>query len=227
MADMPIIEAHARTGTGKGAARAARRDGFVPGVVYGGGKDPVSINIKQNVLVRALTKGRFLSTLVKLDGIDGEDSTVICRSVQRDVVRDLPIHADFLRLSERSMINLFIPVEFTGEDECPGLKRGGVLTTVRSEVELRVRASNIPESIVLDLSTAEIGDTLHISQAEVPAGAKPTIDRDFVIANIQAPSSLAAEEEEEEAAEGEEAQVEGDTETEGEDAPAEGESSEE
>lgn len=216
MADMPVIEAHARPGSGKGAARAARREGFVPGVVYGGGKDPVSINIKHNVLLKALKQGRFLSTLVKLD-VDGDESTVICRAVQRDVVRDLPIHADFLRLSERSMINLFIPVEFTNHDEAPGLRAGGVLTVVRPEVELRVRASDIPEQITVDLSGLEIGDTIHISQADVPKGAKPTIDRDFVLANIQPPSSLAAQEEEEEGAEAPEGEA-----VEGEEAAEEG-----
>ncbi|HUF57621.1 MAG TPA: 50S ribosomal protein L25/general stress protein Ctc [Thermohalobaculum sp.] len=228
MADMPIIEAHAREGTGKGAARAARRAGFVPAVVYGGNKDPKSVNIRHNVLLKALKQGRFLSTLVKID-VEGEQTTVICRDVQRDVVRDLPIHADFLRLSERSMINLFIPVVFTGEEECPGLRAGGVLTVVRNEVELRVRAGDIPEQITVDLSGFEIGDTLHISQADVPAGAKPTIGRDFVIANIQPPSSLASQEDEEEAeaAEAEAAEAEGEETAEREEAPAEGEGAKE
>ena len=222
MADMPIIEALARDRSGKGAARAARREGFVPAVVYGGNKEPRSINIRHNVLLKALKAGRFLSTLVKID-VDGEQTTVICRDVQRDVVRDLPIHADFLRLSERSMINLYIPVVFTGQEECPGLRAGGVLTVVRNEVELRVRAGDIPEQITVDLSASEVGDTLHISQADVPSGAKPTIDRDFVIANIQPPSSLASQEDEEaEAAEGEESAVEGEEAAEGEEAPAEG-----
>lgn len=207
MADMPTIAAAPRDGAGKGAARAARRAGYVPAVIYGGNKDPKSINIRQNVLLKALKDGKFLAKLVKID-VEGEDSTVICRAVQRDVVRDLPIHADFLRLSERSMINLFIPVEFVNHDECPGLTAGGVLTVVRSEVEVRVRASDIPEQITVDLAGYAIGDTIHISQADLPKGAKPTIDRDFVLANIQPPSSLASQEDEEgeeaEAAEGEE-----------------------
>ena len=114
MAEMPVIEATTREGVGKGAARAARRDGFVPGVVYGGGKDPVAINIKHNVLLKALRAGKFLSTLINLQ-VDGTDNRVICRGVQRHVVKDLPIHADFLRLSERSRINLMIPVEFENE----------------------------------------------------------------------------------------------------------------
>lgn len=202
MAKQPVIEATAREGTGKGAARAARREGYVPGVVYGGGKDPVSINIKQNVLLKSLKAGKFLTTLLNLK-IDGEDNRVICRSVQRDVVKDLPIHADFLRLSERSRIALAIPASFVNEEEAPGLKKGGVLTIVRNEIELKVRADSIPDEIEIDLSGLEIGDTVKISDVTLPSGAVPTItDRDFMIANVSAPSALVTEEEEEEGAEG-------------------------
>ncbi len=207
MAEMPVIEATTREGVGKGAARAARRDGFVPGVVYGGGKDPVAINIKHNVLLKALRAGKFLSTLINLQ-VDGTDNRVICRGVQRHVVKDLPIHADFLRLSERSRINLMIPVEFENEEEAPGLRKGGVLTVVRNEIELKVRANNIPDHIAVDLTGLEIGDTVKISDITLPAGTATTItDRDFMIANISAPSVLLTKEEEEaaEAAEAEEA----------------------
>ncbi len=207
MAQMPVIEATSRIGAGKGAARAARRDGFVPGVVYGGGKDPISINIKHNVLLKALRAGKFLSTLINLQ-VDGADNRVICRGVQRDVVRDLPIHADFLRLSESSRINLMIPVEFENEEEAPGLRKGGVLTVVRNEIELKVRAGEIPDHIAVDLADLEIGDTVKISDITLPAGTAATItDRDFMIANISAPSVLLTKEEEEaaEAAEAEEA----------------------
>jgi large subunit ribosomal protein L25 len=207
MAEMPVIEATTREGVGKGAARAARRDGFVPGVVYGGGKDPVAINIKHNVLLKALRAGKFLSTLINLQ-VDGTDNRVICRGVQRHVVKDLPIHADFLRLSERSRINLMIPVEFENEEEAPGLRKGGVLTVVRNEIELKVRANNIPDHIAVDLTGLEIGDTVKISDITLPAGTATTItERDFMIANISAPSVLLTKEEEEaaEAAEAEEA----------------------
>jgi len=197
MADTPVIEAASRAGVGKGAARAARREGYVPGVVYGDGKDPVSVNIRMNTLMRALKAGKFLSKLINLK-IDGADNRVICRAVQRDVVRDLPIHADFLRLSEKSRIALFIPVEFINRPASPGLKKGGVLTIVRPEVELRVAASDIPDHLTVDLTGLDIGDVIKISNVEMPAGATPTIsDRDFVIANISAPSALIAEDEEE------------------------------
>ncbi|MCH8951962.1 MAG: 50S ribosomal protein L25/general stress protein Ctc [Proteobacteria bacterium] len=229
MAEMPTIEATSRKGVGKGAARAARRDGFVPGVVYGGGQDPVSINIKHNVLLKALKAGKFLSTLINLK-LDGADTRVICRGVQRHVVRDLPIHADFLRLSENSRINLLIPVEFQNEEEAPGLRKGGVLTIVRGEIELKVRAGEIPDHIAVDLSGLEIGDTVKISDITLPAGTAATItDRDFMIANISAPSVLltkeeveAAEAEAEEAIEGVEGEIEDGAEGEGEGEPEAG-----
>jgi large subunit ribosomal protein L25 len=196
MAESPVIEATSRQGVGKGAARAARREGYVPGVIYGGGEDPIAINIKHNVLLKALKAGKFLTTLINLQ-VDGKANRVICRTVQRDLVKDLPIHADFLRLSENSRINLMIPVEFVNEDAAPGLRKGGVLTVVRNEVELKVLASNIPDHITVDLTDLEIGDAIKISDVTLPSDASPTItDRDFTIANISAPTVLAAEEEE-------------------------------
>ena len=189
-AQIPDLHAEVRTGTGKGAARQARRDGFVPGVVYGGDADPIAINIPFNVLFKKLKDGRFLSTLFNLKVEGQEDVRVICRNVQRHTVKDLPTHLDLLRLRRTSKINLFIPVEFVNEETAPGIKKGGVLTIVRSEVELNVTAGDIPEKIVVDLEGKDVGDVITISQVDLPAGAVPTIDRDFVIANISAPSSL-------------------------------------
>ena len=187
---IPDLHAEARTGTGKGAARQARRDGLVPGIVYGGGSDPLAINIPFNVLLKRLKQGRFLSTLFNLKVEGQEDVRVICRNVQRDVLKDLPTHLDLMRLRRSSKVNLFIPVEFVNEDEAPGMKKGGVLTIVRQEVELRVTAGDIPEKLTIDLAGKDIGDTLTISAITLPAGSKATIDRDFVIANISAPSGL-------------------------------------
>jgi large subunit ribosomal protein L25 len=133
---------------------------------------------------------------------------VICRGVQRDVVKDLPTHVDFMRLRRTSRVALFIPVEFINHETAPGLKRGGVLTVVRPEVELVVTAGDIPDHITVDLDGRAIGDVIHISDVVLPEGAKPTIDRDFVIANLSAPSGLVssdnaeAEAEEVEEAEG-------------------------
>lgn len=191
-AETPVLDAVARAGVGKGAARTARREGFVPGVIYGGGQPPVTISLKYNELLKRLQAGRFLSTLFNVN-VDGTLHHVVCRGVQRDVVKDKPTHVDFLRLSDNSRINLFIPVEFINREKSPGLKRGGVLTVVRQEVELVVTAGDIPEKIIVDLEGTNVNDTLHISQAQLPAGARPTIDRDFVIANIQAPSGLRSE----------------------------------
>lgn len=188
---IPDLIATARTGTGKGAARQARREGQVPGVVYGGGADPLAINVKYNELLKRLKAGRFLSTLFNLKVEGQEDVRVICRNVQRDVVKDLPTHLDLMRLRRTSRINLFIPVEFTGEDVSVGLKRGGVLTVVRNEVELKVTAGDIPEKLTVDLTNLDVGDIVHISDIALPEGSRPMItDRDFVIANISAPSSL-------------------------------------
>ena len=196
--EIPNLEAIERTGTGKGAARQARRNGMVPGVVYGGGVDPLSIQIPQNVLLKKLKSGRFLSTLfnLKLDG--HEDVRVICRDVQRQVVKDLPTHLDLMRLRRTSRVNLFIPVEFINEDNCTGIRRGGVLTVVRPEVELHVTAGEIPEKITVDLAGLAIGEVITISSVELPPGARPTIDRDFVIANISAPRGLSDSSDEEE-----------------------------
>jgi large subunit ribosomal protein L25 len=206
--EIPDLVVQERTGSGKGAARQARREGLVPGVVYGGGADPLSIQMPFNELMKRLKKGRFLSTLFNLKVEGHEDVRVICRAVQRDVVKDLPTHVDFLRLRRTTKINLYIPVEFIGHDTAPGLRRGGVLTVVRPEVELLVTAGDIPEQITVDLSGLDIGDTVTISAVDLPAGAKPTIDRDFVIANISAPSGLRSEEAAEEGGEAEDGEAE-------------------
>ncbi len=198
---IPDLQAEVRTGTGKGAARQARREGMVPGIVYGGGVDPLPINIPFNVLIKRLRAGRFLSTLFNLKVEGHDDVRVICRNVQRDVVKDLPTHLDLMRLRRTTRIALFIPVEFTGEDEAPGLKRGGVLTVVRPEVELSVIAGDIPEKLVFDISGKDVGDVIHISEIDLPEGARVTVDRDFVIANISAPSALRSSDEDEAEAE--------------------------
>jgi large subunit ribosomal protein L25 len=188
--EIPDLEAFVRTGTGKGAARQARRDGMVPGIVFGGDTDPLAINLDFNKLLTRLRKGRFKATLFNLKVEGHDDVRVICRDVQRHVVKDLPTHVDFMRLKRTTKINLFIGVEVTGEEESPGLKKGGTLNLVRPEIELVVTAADIPESITIDISALQIGDNLTISDVTLPAGAKPVIDRDFVIAQVSAPSAL-------------------------------------
>lgn len=196
--EIPDLVAVARAGTGKGAARQTRREGLVPGVVYGGGVDPLPIALPFNELFTRLKAGRFLSTLLNLKVEGHDDVRVICRDVQRDVVRDLPTHVDFIRLRRTTRINLFIPVEIVGEEEAPGLKRGGVLTTVRPEIELMCTAGDIPEKVVASVAGMEIGDTLTASTVTLPQGTRSVIDRDFVIANIQPPSGLASQSDDDE-----------------------------
>lgn len=205
MAEEKTLNAATRAGTGKGAARAARRNNQVPGVIYGGGEDPVAINVEFNELFTSLKRGQFLSTLLNLK-VDGKDQRVICRGVQRDVVKDLPIHVDFLRLSRKSRINLMIPVSFLNEEESVGLKKGGTLVVIRNEVELKVTAGNIPDHLEVDLAEVEIGDTIHMSDITLPEGTRPMItDRDFVIANIASPTiSTDDDEDDSDAVEGEE-----------------------
>ena len=198
--EIPDLVAEARTGTGKGAARQARRESFVPGIVYGGGMDPQPINVKYNYLLKKLKAGRFLSTLFNLKVEGQEDVRVICRGVQRDVVRDLPTHLDLMRLRRTSRINLFIHVTFINHEEAPGLKRGGTLTVVRPEVELEVTAGDIPDHVTVDLTGLQIGDVVHINDIKLPEGAQPTVKRNFVIANISAPSGLRSSDNEEAAA---------------------------
>lgn len=202
MADNNVIEVELREGVGKGAARQTRREGFVPGIIYGAGKDPVSIKIKQSELIRRLKLGKFLSTLHTIS-VNGKEEKVVCRTVQRDVVKDLPTHLDFLRLRKGGKINLSIPVSFLNQETCRGIKRGGNLVIVRAEVELNVPADNIPEQIEVDIKEKNIGDVIHISDFTLPKGVSPVIQgRDFVIANISVPTIL---KEEDEAAESDEA----------------------
>ncbi len=188
--EIPDLVAAVRTGSGKGAARQARREGNVPGIVYGGGKEPLPIVFKYNELLKRLKAGRFLSTLFNLKVEGHEDVRVICRGVQRDVVKDTPIHVDLMRLRRTSRVNLFIHVEFVNHALSPGLKRGGTVTIVRPEVELEVTAGDIPDHITVDLAGRDIGDVIHINDIPLPEGVKPTIARNFVVANIAAPTGL-------------------------------------
>ena len=182
------LHAEVRTGTGKGAARQARRNGFVPGIVYGDNTAPLAIKIPYNALLKRLKAGRFLSSLFNLKVEGQPDVHVICRAVQRDVVKDLPTHVDLMRLHDETRINLFIHVDFINHEASPGLKRGGTLTVVRNDVELNVLASDIPDHITVDLTGKKIGDVIHINDVVLPEGTRPTIERNFVIANVAAPA---------------------------------------
>lgn len=178
------LEVEVRERTGKGGAREARRNGFVPGVLYGGELGPVAITLKRNEVTKAIESGKFLSHLVTITH-KGKPQLVIPQDVQYHPVSDIPLHIDLYRVEEKQEIKVEVPVHFKGEAVCPGLKRGGTLNIVRHEVELLVPAGAIPEYLEADISTLQIGDNVKISDIAMPEGAAPTItDRDFTIATI-------------------------------------------
>ncbi len=202
MAETDVFFCEVRTRTGTGGARDARRNGFVPGVLYGGDKGPVAIRLRQKEVREAFAAGRMRSHLAKID-VPGQDylQPVIAREVQVDPVRDLPIHVDLMRVDENTRIDVAIPVRFKNEDLSPGIKRGGVLNIVRHTVELYCPATAIPEFLEVSLEGLDIGASIHISAFTLPAGVTPVIaDRDFTVATIAAPSALRSEENEETAA---------------------------
>lgn len=219
MSEQRVLVAEKRERAGKGAARAVRREGKVPGVIYGGKTTPELVAFPQGIIRKAYHTGTFLRELCQVE-IDGKQQRVIPREVQVHPVNSDVMHVDFLRLGKGARINIEVEVRFTGEEECPGLTKGGVLNVVRYTVELNVSVDAIPPFIEVDLSEMEIGDSGHISDVSLPEGAKPTItDRDFTIVTIASPT-LAVEDEptgEDEDAEGVEGEAEeGAEETEGE-----------
>lgn len=204
MADIVELPALARDRAGKGPARAARRSGQVPGVIYGAKKDPNMITVEERLLKKLLHQGGFFSTLFDVK-VDGKAERVLARDVQFDPVSDFPVHIDFLRVSATTSVHVEVAVHFINEEQCPGLNEGGVLNVVRHEIELVCRADAIPPHIDIDLSGLDIGDGVHISMVTLPEGVRPAItDRDFTIATIAAPT-VVREETAEAQAEGEEA----------------------
>ncbi len=203
MSEINKLSAEPRERAGKGAARAARRAGRVPGVIYGAKKDPVLITLDPQDLRREISGGGFFAKLFDVE-VGGGNERVLPRDLQLHPVTDRPIHVDFLRVRRDTQINVMVPVVFLNEEESPGLKRGGVLNVVRYEVELSCQADAIPPQLEIDLTGRDIGDSAHISEVTLPEGVQPTItDRDFTIATIAAPSVIREEAAEAEAAEGE------------------------
>jgi large subunit ribosomal protein L25 len=204
MADVTSLAASARSQSGKGPARAARRAGQVPAIIYGNNLDPVPISVGRKELERQIHVPGFFIRLVDVS-LDGETHRVLPRDVQFHPVSDVPLHVDFLRFSADRKITVAVPVHFGNEEESPGLKRGGVLNVVRREIELLCPADAIPGELVVDLAPFDIGDSIHISHVTLPAGVEATItDRDFTVATIAAPTVSV----DEEAEEGEEGEVE-------------------
>ena len=204
MSEQPIIAAQPRERAGKGAARATRRAGMVPAVVYGDKKEPELIQLPFNELLKTVNKGGFMSTVFQIE-MDGKQTRVIPKDLQLDPVKDMPIHVDFMRIRADAKIAVEIVVEFQNEEECLGLKRGGALNIVRHAVELLVPANAIPEKLELDLTNFDIGDSVHISEIVLPDNCTPTItDRDFTIVTITGRGIAEEDEDAEDAVEGEE-----------------------
>ena len=203
MAEGNVMTAQVRDRAGKGAARATRRAGRVPAVIYGGKQDPKIISLDPRDIVKGIDSGAFFSTVFVIEMDEGKER-VLPRDMQVHPINDMPQHLDFLRVTANTKVTVEVPVNFMNEEESPGLKRGGVLNVVRYAIEVICSAENIPTSFDLDLTGLEIGDGLHAGSLNLPDGIELSItDRDFTIATVAAPT-VAEEETSEEGAEGEE-----------------------
>jgi len=190
MSDALTLPAEARERAGKGASRELRREGRIPAVIYGGKEEPTPIHVEEKELVKQLGTGHFMNSIVQIE-IGGKKVRTLPKDVALHPVSDRPIHADFLRLSKDSKVEVQVPVIFTNEEQAPGLKKGGVLNVVRHELELVCEADRIPSEIEIDVTGREVGDSIHISEITLPAGSESAItDRDFTIATLVAPSAL-------------------------------------
>jgi large subunit ribosomal protein L25 len=184
MAEAIELKGWMRACSGKGGARATRREGRIPSILYGDKKHPETISVDYRAVTQQLQTGHFQSTIFVLD-LEGKKTRVIPRAVQFDPVHDFPIHVDFLRLGKDAFVTVDVPVRFLNEAASPGLKRGGVLNVVRHEIPVRCPADAIPDHFEVDLTGLEIGDSVHISAVELPEGVRPTItERDFTVATI-------------------------------------------
>jgi large subunit ribosomal protein L25 len=193
MAQVYELAAELRSGVGKGAARAVRRQDKVPAVIYGDKQPPIPIAVPQREMTQRLHAGGFLTHLVEIS-VNGEKIRVIPKDYQLDPVRDFLIHVDFLRVGVGARLTLDVPVHFVNHAASPGLKRGGVLNIVRHTIEMSVLAEAIPEAIEVDLTGLDIGDSVHISAVTLPEGVRPTItERDFTIATIAGAAAMLPE----------------------------------
>ncbi|QRN78882.1 MAG: 50S ribosomal protein L25/general stress protein Ctc [Nocardiopsis sp. BM-2018] len=204
MSEMKKLAAVARDRVGKGAARAIRRQGMIPAVVYGTGQPPKAIAIQFKEAKKLIYDGGFMTTMFEID-IEGDKERVIPRDYQLDPVKDMPIHIDFFRVAKGQTVTVEVPVHFLNQETCVGIKRGGTLNVVRHTVELYVPADAIPDAIEIDIKSLDMGDSLHISAVTLPQGCSPVIqDRDFTIATIATPAGFKEEAEGGEAEGGEE-----------------------
>lgn len=190
MSKIVNLKATARGQGGKGASRAVRREGRVPGVVYGDKKDPQLVSLAYNELQPHVQSGRFLSTLIDLE-IEGATVRAIPRDIQFEPVRDFITHVDFLRLGKNARIAVAVPVHFKNQEASPGIKKGGVLNIVSHEIDLYCPADFIPDDIVIDLTGLEMGKSIHIGDVQLPANVTPVSrDHGLTIATITAPGGV-------------------------------------
>jgi large subunit ribosomal protein L25 len=188
MADIVSLAAEPRERAGKGAARATRRAGRIPAVIYGNKETPIMISIHPIDLMHQIRGGGFFSSVYEIEA-EGNKHRVLPRDIQLHPVTDQPLHVDFMRFSKSTRLVVEVSVVFLGEEDCPGLRQGGVLNIVRHAIEMRASPDQIPESIEIDLSSYNIGDSVHISSVRLPDDVELTItDRDFTVATIAAPT---------------------------------------
>jgi large subunit ribosomal protein L25 len=189
MSDLKQIQAVARDRAGKGAARAVRRQGQVPAVIYGGGEAAEAIALDFNETKQMIFAGHFLTTIFEID-VNGKKTRAIPRDYQLDPVRDFPVHVDFLRLAEGQSIKVVVPVHVIGQDKSPGVKRGGALQIVEHSVELSVPSNAIPDFIEVSVADVDIGSSIHLADVVLPQGAKPVGHENVTLVTIAAPSGM-------------------------------------
>ena len=188
------LAATARERAGKGAARATRRDGRVPGVIYGDKAAPTLISLDPRDVMREASKAGFFTRLYDIE-VGGKTHRVLPRDVQFHPVNDKPEHIDFQRVGASTRVRVEVPIKLENLDKSPGVKRGGVVNLVRHEIELWSNPATIPSRIVIDMAGLDIGDSVHINAIALPEGVKPTIARNFTVVALRAPSVTKAEEE--------------------------------
>jgi large subunit ribosomal protein L25 len=198
MATVREIKAEARPRAGKGAARAVRREGRVPGVIYGDNNPPLNISLVRAELSQRIFAGKFLTTLYDVE-VDGAKVRAIPRDFQIDTVRDVPIHVDFMRLGKGATIRVRIPVHTINADQSPGIKRGGTVNIVTHTIDIRCPADAIPEAFQVDLAGLEINHSKHLSDINLPPNVRPFMQGDATLVTIVPPSGYAEEKAAEEA----------------------------
>jgi large subunit ribosomal protein L25 len=181
------IQAVARDRAGKGAARAVRRQGRVPAVIYGGGQSAEAISLDFNQTKQLIFAGHFLTTIFEID-VDGRKTRAIPRDYQLDPIKDVPVHVDFLRLAEGQAIKVVVPVHVVGQDRSPGIKRGGTLQIVEHSVELLVPSDAIPDFIEATVADLDIGSSVHLADVTLPAGVKPVSAENPTLVTVVPPS---------------------------------------